>query len=63
MHWKIYLFLLVPFILIGVPVILLLPAPYNQYGYILSVVFWIIYYSWVIVDIRKKKRVAQRTSL
>ncbi|MEN2767897.1 hypothetical protein [Ornithinibacillus xuwenensis] len=56
MHWKKYLILLPPFVLIVILLSIYLPSEYKQYAIIGVLLFWVTYYTWVYLDKKKQER-------
>ncbi|SFL86317.1 hypothetical protein SAMN04487943_104375 [Gracilibacillus orientalis] len=57
MHWKKYIVLLIPFVVLGLALIYFLPRSQNHNTIIAALIFWIIYYGWVyMADKRKGNR-------
>ncbi|RFU69545.1 hypothetical protein D0469_09270 [Peribacillus saganii] len=55
MHWKKYLILLPPFILIVVLLEIYLPSGVTQYAIGIVLLFWAVYYTWIYVEKKRKK--------
>ncbi|WP_153406523.1 hypothetical protein [Gracilibacillus oryzae] len=55
MHWKKYVLLLPPFVLIGVLMLTYLPPEQTPYTILAVVAFWLCYYMWVFID-KKRNR-------
>lgn len=56
MHWKKYFILLLPTILSGLFLFYILPAIQRPYVLIVPMVFWLIYYSWIYIKRKQKKK-------
>lgn len=54
MHLEKYLKLLIPFLFIGIILILILPNGFKHYAILMPLIFWLVYYIWVLVDQKAK---------
>jgi hypothetical protein len=50
-----YFILLPPALLLGIFLLYYLPAGDRSYVFLVPIVFWIIYYSWIYVEKKKKE--------
>ncbi|KAF0821010.1 hypothetical protein KIS4809_0537 [Bacillus sp. ZZV12-4809] len=56
MHWRKYFILLIPALVIFIASAFIIP--YNKFYliYIIPFTFWVIYYSWLYIEKRKKRQ-------
>ncbi|MCH1626451.1 hypothetical protein [Fredinandcohnia quinoae] len=55
MDWKKYAFLLIPFLLLGIILVVYLPHEQIHYATLVPLVFWAIYYIWIYIEKRQRK--------
>lgn len=53
MQQKKYFILLPPFVIFGLILLFALPKQHLTYVFVAPIIFWIVYYSWIVVE---KKR-------
>lgn len=56
MHKQKYWLLLLPALFIGFFVLAFLPADKRHYVFIIPILFWIIYYTWIYLEKRIRNR-------
>lgn len=56
MHWKKYFILSLPVIVIGILLFYFLPANQRPYILLVPMAFWLIYYTWIYIERKQKKK-------
>lgn len=57
MHWKKYAILLPPFVMIFLIMAFNLPDNQKLYAVLAIILFWIVYYSWIFIEKKKKDEI------